>query len=299
MTADGGARILVFGATGQVARCLARAPRPAGWWVTFLGRAEADLTDGAAIARAVAVGPWDAVVNAAAYTAVDRAEVEAALAFAVNAEAPGRMAAAAAVHGIPFLHLSTDYVFAGDQAEPYRETDAVAPQSVYGASKAAGEALVRAAGGPHAIVRTAWVYSPFGANFVKTMLRLARERDRLRVVDDQRGNPTAADDIAAMLVRVLTAFFERTAPAAGTYHFCGRGTTTWHGFAAAILTGLAGTGAPVPPLHPIPTAEYPTPARRPANSALDTALIERTFAVSPRPWQDGLADCLKELLGPA
>lgn len=289
-------QILVFGSTGQLARCLRRAAWPEGWRPRFLARAEADLADPAAVAAAIRAGGWDAVINAAAYTAVDRAESDAALAYAVNRDAPGTMAAAAAARGLPLIHLSTDYVFAGDRPGPHEETAPVDPQGVYGASKAAGEAAVRAAGGPHAIIRTSWVYSPFGHNFVKTILRLARDRDRLSIVDDQHGNPTAADDLAAGVIRVLAGLLGGGAPATGTYHFCNQGTTTWYGFACAILDHLAAAGIKVPAVVPITTDQYPTPARRPANSALATGLIGRTFDVVPRPWQPALAECVGELL---
>jgi dTDP-4-dehydrorhamnose reductase len=279
-------RILVFGATGQVAREIARrAP------VTALGRDAADLSDPGACAAAVTASDAAAVINAAAYTAVDRAETEEDLATVVNGAAPAAMARAAAEKGVPFLHVSTDYVFDGSGETPWKPDDPVGPLGAYGRSKLAGERGVRAAGGRHAILRTSWVFSAHGANFVRTMLRLGRGRDALRVVDDQTGGPTAAGDIAAALLAMARALHDG-APG-GTYHFAGAPDVTWAGFARGIFAraGLevAVTG--------IPSSDYPTPARRPANSRLDCAALEADFGI-PRPdWRAGLDRVLAELAG--
>ena len=277
-------RILVFGETGQVARELARrAP------VTALGRDAADLSDPEACAAAILASDAEAVINAAAYTAVDRAEEEEALATVINGAAPAAMARAAARKGVPFLHVSTDYVFDGSGEAPWKPDDPTGPLGAYGRSKLAGEIGVRAADGKHAILRTSWVFSSHGANFVRTMLRLGLERDALRVVDDQTGGPTAAGDIAVALLTMARAL-QDGAPG-GTYHFAGSPDVTWAGFAREILAraGLevAVTG--------IPSSDYPTPARRPANSRLDCATLEVDFGI-PRPdWRESLGGILAEL----
>ena len=279
-------RILVFGETGQVAREIARrAP------VTALGRDAADLSDPEACAAAILASDAEAVINAAAYTAVDRAEEEETLATAINAAAPAAMARAAAAKGVPFLHVSTDYVFDGSGETPWRPSDPTGPLGAYGRSKLAGEIGVRAAGGRHAILRTSWVFSAHGANFVRTMLRLGRRRDALRVVDDQTGGPTAAGDIADALLTMARALHDG-APG-GTYHFAGAPDVTWAGFAREIFAraglDVAVTG--------IPSSDYPTPARRPANSRLDCSTLEADFGI-PRPdWRKSLDGILAELAG--
>lgn len=278
-------RLLVYGATGQVARELARRAPDA----VFLGRDRADFATPDAVAAPVAEG-WDAVINAVAYTAVDRAETEAALARVVNATAPGRIAAACAARGIPFLHISTDYVFDGSGTRPWRPEDPTGPLSTYGATKLMGEEAVRAAGGAQAILRTSWVFSAHGANFVKTMRRLGAEREELRVVADQWGGPTPAADIAAALLRMAEVL--RDDPGAGgTHHFAGAPDTTWAGFAREIM---AQAGLPCRIVE-IPTADYPTPARRPLNSRLDCTGLTQTFGLSRPDWRAGLAAVLKEL----
>jgi dTDP-4-dehydrorhamnose reductase len=277
-------RILVFGETGQVARELARrAP------VTALGRDRADLSDPEACAAAILASDAEAVINAAAYTAVDRAETEEALATIVNGAAPSAMARAAAEKGVPFLHVSTDYVFDGSGESPWKPDDPTGPLGAYGRSKLAGEEGVRAAGGRHAILRTSWVFSAHGANFVRTMLRLGRERDALKIVDDQTGGPTAAADIAAALLTMARALHDG-APG-GTYHFAGAPDVTWAGFARGIFAraglDVAVTG--------IPSSEYPTPARRPGNSRLDCSTLGIDFGI-PRPeWSDSLDRVLTDL----
>ncbi|MEM9196248.1 MAG: dTDP-4-dehydrorhamnose reductase [Pseudomonadota bacterium] len=286
-------RLLVFGRTGQLATELAALAGPGAQpdlAITALGRDRADLTDPAACARAVAETPADAVINAAAFTAVDAAESEAATAHLVNAEAPGAMAAAAAARGIPFLHVSTDYVFSGSEGPPWRETVPVGPLSAYGRSKQAGEQAVLAAGGDAVILRTAWVFSAHGRNFVKTMLRLGAERPELTVVDDQLGGPTPAAAIAEALVTLA----RRRLAGAGTpgiFHFAGAPAVSWCGFARAIME-RAGLPARV---RGIPTAEFPTPARRPANSVLDCRHIEKVHGIAQPDWQAGLDRVLAAL----
>ncbi|WP_029008287.1 dTDP-4-dehydrorhamnose reductase [Azospirillum halopraeferens] len=289
--------ILVIGAQGQVARELARAVLPPGFALHTVGRPGLDVSDRAAVRECVLGSGAAAVVNAAAYTAVDRAESEPEMAFAVNAAGPGHLAAATAEAGLPLIHLSTDYVFDGTRQGPYREDDPVAPLGVYGASKEAGERAVREGNPHHVILRTAWVHSPFGANFVRTMLRLGAERDELRVVADQRGCPTAAGDLAAAIVEIVRQLVaDRRDDAWGTYHLAGTGETTWHGFAEAIFARAAPRLGRHPVVHAITTAEYPTPARRPANSVLDCALAGRRFGVALRPWPEALAAVVDELL---
>jgi dTDP-4-dehydrorhamnose reductase len=278
-------RILVFGKTGQVARELQRIAPDA----VFLGREEADLMNPAACAAAVASSEADAILNAAAWTAVDRAEAEEAAATVVNGDAPAAMARAAADKGIPFLHVSTDYVFDGAGDRPFAPDHPTAPLGAYGRSKLKGETGVRTAGGAHLILRTSWVVSAHGTNFVKTMLRLGAERDSLRVVADQIGGPTPAANIARTLVTAATAL--RDGAPGGTHHFSGKPDTSWADFARAIMAeaGLACR------IEDIPSSAYPTPARRPLNSRLDCTALQDVFGI-PRPdWRRGLADILKEL----
>ncbi len=277
---------LVFGRTGQVATELARLAPEA----TFLGRDAADLADPAACAAAIRDRRPEAVINAAAYTAVDRAEEEEDLARLVNGAAPGAMARACADLGIPFVHVSTDYVFDGKGETPFAPGDPVAPLGAYGRTKLAGEEEVRGAGGAHAILRTSWVFSAHGGNFVKTMLRLSESRDALSIVDDQVGGPTPAADIAAACLGIAPILpVSRTL--SGTYHFSGAPDTSWACFARETFDragrDVAVTG--------IPTAEYPTPAARPLNSRLDCSATEAAFGI-PRPdWRRGLDAVLVEL----
>jgi dTDP-4-dehydrorhamnose reductase len=284
-------RILQFGATGQLAReLLARNHRHA---ITALSRDDVDLTDPKAVEHAVAGADTDLVINAAAYTAVDRAEGEEALAFAVNAIAPEAMTRACAARGLPFVHISTDYVFDGEKPTPWTEDDPVAPINAYGRSKAAGEAAIAAAGARALVLRTSWVFSPFGSNFVKTMLRAAETRADLRVVDDQHGRPTAAGDLADFILTVAPRLIAANDDDLfGLFHFAGDGPTTWRGFAEAIFTLSDG---PKPRVTPITTADYPTPAHRPRNSVLDCAKLTRVFGERPRPWRDGLAETLAQV----
>lgn len=276
--------ILVFGKSGQLAQDLQR-----GADVLALGRSEADLVvPGTAQAAITRHGP-SAVINAAAYTAVDKAEEDAAAADQINASAPGEMARACADLGIPFLHVSTDYVFDGSGQAPWREDDPVAPLGVYGRSKLAGEEAVRAAGGNHVILRTSWVFSSHGANFVKTMLRLSETRDALSVVSDQIGGPTPAADIAATLLEMAQQM--QAGASGGTYHYGGQPAVSWADFARAIFA-QAGRNVTV---TDIPSCDYPTPAQRPLNSRLDCAKLTAEFGIKPPEWEAGLALVLKEL----
>ena len=279
--------ILVFGKTGQVAHELIDLAPGA----TFLGRDEADLSGASACARMVETLAPKAVINAAAFTAVDRAEDEADLAHAVNAEAPGAMARAAAALRIPFVHVSTDYVFDGSGAAPFAPDDPTGPLNVYGRTKLCGEEAVRAAGGPHAILRTSWVFSAHGSNFVKTMLRLSETRHGLAVVDDQIGGPTPAAAIAAACLTIADRL--RAAPElSGTYHLSGAPDTSWKGFAEAIFRA-AGRDVAV---SGIPTAQYATPARRPLNSRLDCSATARAFGIDRPDWRRSLNAVTANLL---
>jgi dTDP-4-dehydrorhamnose reductase len=299
-------RVLVTGGAGQVGLALARHPWPAGVVCEALDRHGLDVTDAASIAAALAGGPYAAVINCAAYTAVDKAESEVEAAWRLNALGPALLAQATAAAGIPLVQVSTDYVFDGAKAGAYAPDDPIAPASVYGASKAAGELAVRASNPRHAIVRTAWVVSPDRANFVKTMLRLSAERDGLKVVDDQRGSPTIAADLAAALAAValgLAGGGERGKGEAGegetgTFHCANAGETTWCGFARAIVAGSAARGGRLVPVEGIPSSAYPTPARRPANSVLATGTLARAYGVVMRPWEAALDDVLDALVGP-
>ncbi len=237
------------------------------------------------------------IVNAAGYTAVDRAESEKEQAFLVNRDGARILAETAAAAHLPLLHISTDYVFDGRATAPYVETDAVAPLGIYAQSKEAGERAVRAAAPRHVILRTAWVYSPSGTNFVRTMLRLGSERSELSIVDDQLGCPTAAADVADAITTILAAAQGPGFDAWGTYHCVGADAVTWYGFARAIFECAAPFGVKPPKLRPVTTADYPLPAPRPAYSVLSTAKLERAFGIRPRPMRDSLNACLARLLG--
>lgn len=279
--------VLVTGGSGQVGTALQRLAPCFGGELVAPTRAELDLTDFASIERQVAAREWSAVINAGAYTAVDNAESEPELAHRINAEAPAVLARATAARGVPLLHVSTDYVFDGAKPAPYVEDDPVAPLGVYGVSKEAGERAVREGNPRHLILRTAWVFSPWGSNFVKTMLRLGAERPELGIVADQLGCPTSASDIAEALLTIAAAPELRP----GTYHFVNAGEASWFDFAQAIFER-----APVQPkLRAIATADYPTPAKRPANSRLATDKIMQHHAIRPRPWQDALDEVMEGL----
>lgn len=287
-------RLLVLGRHGQVARELAEASLPEGWSLTTAGRDELDLREVESIAsRLLAIAP-DAVINAAAYTAVDQAELEPAAAARLNAEAPAVAAAACAELGAPFVHISTDYVFDGRKPDPYVEDDPVCPLSVYGRTKADGESTVRASGARAAILRTSWVYSARGSNFVKTMLRLADEREEVEVVEDQVGRPTWARDVAAATLLATAALRDRLFEQQ-VFHIAGEGDATWADMAQHVFDRLAQAGRPVPRLRRISSAEYPTPAVRPRNSRLDGARAREQLLFTPRPWRDGVDLVLRDL----
>jgi len=286
--------LVIFGGLGQVGRCLAEAALPAGWERRVFDHAGCDITDPAAVERALAGIEGGAVVNAAAYTAVDRAETEAEAAFAINRDGAGIVAATAAERGLPLIHLSTDYVFDGAGRAPWREESATGPLGVYGASKLAGEEAVRAAGPRHVILRVQWVFAAHGGNFVRTMLRAAATRPQLRVVNDQIGAPTPAADIAATCLTLAQHLAD--GHGFGTFHYCGAETTSWHGFAAAILAEAAAHGLAVPPLAPIATADFPTPARRPAYSVFDCHRIAAIHGIAQPDWRRALAATVPALL---
>ena len=284
-------KLLLLGGNGQVGRELRRSLLPLGELVVATrdggdADAAADFDAPASLAVLIEQTAPEVVVNAAAYTAVDKAETDAAAAFRINAEAPAAIAQACVDTDALLVHYSTDYVFDGNATRPYREDDATAPLGVYGASKLAGEQAIRASGARHAILRTAWVYAAHGRNFLLTMLRLANERDELRVVADQIGAPTPAAWIADATAEIV----RRGVVASGTWHLVADGETSWHGFAEAIVDEAHALGliARKPRVVAIPTADYPTPARRPAYSVLDTTRLQRDFGVAPPDWRDGL-----------
>ncbi|MDO6732130.1 dTDP-4-dehydrorhamnose reductase [Marinovum sp. 2_MG-2023] len=276
--------VLVFGKTGQVARELQRQSN-----VTALSRAQADLSDPSACAAAIQHYHPHAVINAAAYTAVDTAETDEAQATRINGDAPGAMARACRDLNIPLVHISTDYVFDGTGDTPWKPTDPTAPQNAYGRSKHAGEQAIRASGCAHVILRTSWVFSAHGNNFVKTMLRLSQSRDALSVVNDQIGGPTPADGIAMSCLSLVQAL--QSGQGGGTYHYAGQPSTSWECFARETFL-LANRAVTV---SGIPTRDYPTPAQRPLNSRLDCTDLTRDFGITPPDWRAALAQVIKEL----
>lgn len=291
-------QVLVTGVNGQVGTELQRFAWPDGWEPVALARDALDLTDADAIVATVVERPWSAVINAGAYTAVDRAEGEQVAAWRTNALAPAAFGQACAQAGVPLVQVSTDYVFPGDTQGAWSVEDATGPLGVYGASKLGGELAVRTSGVRHAIVRTAWVVSAHGSNFVRTMLRVGAERGHLRVVDDQIGSPTSAADLAEALAAVAMRLAEEPGRSSGTFHFANAGAVSWAGFAAEIFRQSALRGGPSATVEPIATADYPTPAQRPANSLLDCSAISAAYGIVPRPWQDALGDILDKLIGP-
>jgi dTDP-4-dehydrorhamnose reductase len=289
-------RLLVTGRDGQVARSLAER---AGIdiEVVRIGRPDFDLARPETIAPAIRAVRPDVVVSAAAYTAVDRAEEEPDLAFAVNALGAGAVAEASSGIGVPIVHLSTDYVFDGEADAPYGEDREPAPRGVYGVSKLAGERMVAEANPHHLILRTAWVYSPFGSNFVRTMLRLAAERDEIAVVSDQWGNPTSALDIADAVLLAAGRLHGRPDFAAyGVYHLAGAGATNWSGFARHILETSARLGGPNARVRDIATADYPTKASRPANSRLSTEKFAAAFGWHAPEWRSSTNEVVRRVL---
>jgi len=279
--------ILVFGGNGQLGRELMRAAAARAVAMRTLSRAEADISDSAAVKAALAQGKPDLVVNAAAYTKVDLAETNVEDARRDNEVGAAVLAGACAVAGVPMVHVSTDYVFDGTTTGAYRESDPVCPVNVYGRTKAAGEDAVRHVLKRHIIMRTEWLYSEFGRNFLKTILRLATTRDELRIVADQHGSPTSAREVAEAILNIAPALL-RGQDIWGTYHFTAAGVTSWYGFASRTVAVQAPITGRHPRVVPIPTAEYPTAAKRPANSQLDCRLFAKVFGLSPRHWTEGV-----------
>jgi dTDP-4-dehydrorhamnose reductase len=289
-------RLAVTGLHGQVVSAMIeRAPR--GVEIIALGRPRLDLTVRDVVLAALRAARCDVIVNAAAYTQVDKAESEPDVAMRVNGEGAGYVAEIAAELRAPLLHLSTDYVFDGALDRPYREDDATGPTGAYGRSKLAGEQRIASIHPNHAILRTAWVYSPFGSNFVKTMLRVGETRGEARVVADQRGNPTSALDIVDAVFAIAQRLRADPSPALrGVFHLAGRGEATWAEFAEAIFAEAAAHGRAPVSVRPIATADYPTAARRPANSRLDCSKLAATFAVTLPHWRDSLKSCVARLV---
>jgi dTDP-4-dehydrorhamnose reductase len=288
-------RVLQFGTTGQLARELLAQAKDCDVEITALSRADADFADPQALARALEGVSADLVIIAAAYTAVDLAESEEALAYRVNAEAPAAIAGALGGRGAALVHISTDYVFDGAKGSPYVEADTPHPLNVYGASKLAGERQVLAACPRALVLRTSWVVSSHGKNFVKTMLRLAGEGGPIKVVDDQFGRPTSARDLARFILSQAARLARAPAGDAvfGLHHFANAGEVSWKGFAEGVFD-LA-LGAAAPQVQAIATADRPAPAARPTRSTLDTGKLERVFGVTPRPWREALAEIVAEL----
>jgi dTDP-4-dehydrorhamnose reductase len=294
-------KVLLLGKDGQVGWELQRSLAPLGHLLALNARSQAycgDLANLPGLAKTVRAYAPDIIVNAAAYTAVDKAESDREQAFKVNAEAVRVLAHAAADCGALLVHYSTDYVFAGQGTQPWREDDAVAPLNTYGESKLAGEQAIQAAGCQHLILRTSWVYAARGNNFAKTMLRLAVERDSLGVIDDQHGAPTGAELIADITAHAITATLRNPA-LAGLYHLAASGETSWCGYARYVLQQAAAQGVPLKAhaeqVKPLTTAAYPTPARRPANSRLDTRKLQKAFALTLPGWRLGVARMLAEI----
>ena len=287
-------RLLVTGTNGQLARALVeRAGLFPEITVVAVGRPQLDLESVATILPVLSTVRPDLIVNAAAYTAVDKAEVEPQRAFAINRDGAAAVSAAAWALNVPLIHLSTDYVFSGSKGTTYIESDNTDPLGIYGKSKLAGELAVRSENPSALIFRTSWLYSSFGRNFVKTMLRLAVERPVLRVVDDQVGSPTSALELAEAILRIAS----HTGDGAGaTFHIAGKGSTSWCGLAKHVFEISKLAGGPTAQVVPISTSEYPTPALRPANSSLDTSAFEACFSHSLRDWRSGLEDTVRRIL---
>ena len=288
-------RILVIGKNGQLARSLA-AGRFKGVEILCVGRPELDLTDGKSIDNAFSDANADVVINAAAYTAVDQAETEEAEAIAVNARGAEAIAAAAARHGLPLIHVSTDYVFDGELDRPYNELDAVAPVSAYGRSKLAGERAVTAANTHNVIVRTAWLMSPYGKNFCKTMLRLAQSKSELSVVSDQVGSPTYVPHLAAALIDIAKRLVDDPGRQhGGVYHLVNQGHASWFDVATFIMSAAAKQGHRAAQISAISSDQYPTPVRRPVNSRLDCSKAKKAFDLELPHWMDGIDTCVEVL----
>ena len=292
-------KVLLTGVNGQVGHALSL--KLSGVEVVGLSRNELDLTNQAEIRRIVREIKPDLIINPAAYTAVDKAESEAELVYAINAKAAQILAEEAARLGAALVHFSTDYVYDGTKNAPYVETDSANPIGIYAKSKLAGEGAIRAVGLPHLILRTSWVYGSYGKNFLKTIIRLASERDSLRIVADQLGAPTSSESIAAALVELMEKWQPAQENQTGIYHFTNAGYTSWHGFSCEIineynkLAGVPALKASMENIVAITTADYPTPAARPANSRLDNAKLKQTFAVELPTWQQGLQQVMQSL----
>jgi dTDP-4-dehydrorhamnose reductase len=288
--------LLVFGADGQLGQEISATAAAQGLALAAVSHRDADIADASAVGAAIARAAPQVVVNAAAYTKVDQAESAVAEAFRANEAGAGAVATACAAAKVPLIHISTDYVFDGTKSGAYREDDPIAPLGIYGRSKAAGETAVRASLSQHLILRTSWVYGRYGANFLKTMLRLAKERDELTIVADQRGCPTGTADLAAAILRIAPRLGVGEPALWGTYHFAGIGVTTWHGFASEVVDAQARFTGRRPRVAAITTAQYPTPARRPANSELDTSKFTATFGFRAAPWQERARSVVEALL---
>lgn len=281
--------VLVLGQRGQLASELQQRNWPPGVTPHAVGREQADLTDSTQLRDLLHSKPWQLIINAAAYTAVDLAESERDQAFVLNRDLPAALALFGAQSGVPLIHISTDYVFDGTKSQPYREDDPIAPINCYGESKAAGEQEIRRNLTEHVILRTSWLYSSHGKNFVKSMMRLAQQRDELRIVNDQHGCPTSAADLAEAVCSIAGRITGGGDVPWGTYHYAGAGETTWLGLAEATLREYESCGGKLPGLIGIPTSEYPTPARRPANSRLDCSKITEQFGIETHSWQSSCA----------
>lgn len=288
-------RVLITGAQGQVGGALSRRSWPLGFDVHGLGSDDLDITDAAAISQAIATGEYGLVINAAAFTAVDQAESEPARTYLVNRDGPAHLAMACQQADIPLVHFSTDFVFDGSLTRPYHEDDEPAPLNVYGASKAASEAAVRRILPQHVILRLSWVHSPTGRNFVRTIVELAGRQPELRVVDDQIGAPTSADDITDAVI-AIAGLIGSSRMQWGTYHYASVGAVSWHGFARAILDELALRGRTTPSLYPICSADYAAAARRPANSQMNCSKFDRLVGLARRPWLTALPDTIDGIL---
>ncbi|MCB8876635.1 dTDP-4-dehydrorhamnose reductase [Acidisoma silvae] len=293
--------ILVTGGSGQVAQALQTLAPGRDMNVVVVGRPDFDFDDAETLRAVLASRPWAYVVNAAAYTAVDAAEADEAGAERANRDGPGLLAELCALSGTPFIHISTDYVFDGSKGAPYQETDPTNPTGAYGRTKRDGEARVLAAGGKSIILRTAWVYADTGKNFVKTMLAAGAKLPKLRVVADQKGSPTAAADLAAAILAIIQVIETRgwELEFGGIYHATGAGETTWHGLAVATFAEAQRHHGPSPEVEPIATADWPTPAQRPADSRLDNTKLFQTFGIQLPDWRASLARTVDRLLGPA
>lgn len=290
-------KIITFGSKGQLGHELVKQGNRFGFKILPFDLPEADITDPVQVKNIVLTSHANLVVNAAAYTNVDRAETEETEAFAVNSDGPENIALACEMQNIPLIHISTDYVFNGAKKHPYSETDQVFPLGVYGYSKSEGEKKIRSQIKKHIIIRTSWLYSIYGHNFVKTMLKLGKENRNLKVVSDQFGCPTSAADLAETVLTICRKIQNSRKSDWGTYHYCGLGITTWYLFAEKIFE-LARQNTPlkIETVQPIKTDEYPTPAKRPIYSVLDCSRIEQEFGIQPKPWEESLHETIDRMM---